>query len=140
MKFGTQNMCFDKTKVIKLIVSFVLLVIGIFLYCNLKSKTFINELLDDLFLVQKLEHNTPALRFMYNWGCDIIWVSAFYLTLTVVCKKNVGLVIVLVVSIIYEFSQLFISNMGTFDIIDIVLEVISVFLLHFFFLFNRKED
>lgn len=103
MKFGAQNMYFDKTKVIKLIISAGLLVIGIFLYCNLKSKTFINEVFDDFFLVQKLEHNTPTLRFMYNWGCDIIWASAFYLTLTVICEQNFSLNLVLEIRVDFYF-------------------------------------
>lgn len=140
MKVGKQNTCFDKTKIIKLVISLVLLLIGIFFYCNLKSQTFINEIFDDFFVIQKLDCNTPILRFMYNWGCDILWVSAFYLTLSVVCERNLSTVIVLVVSIIYEFSQLFIKKMGTFDIIDIIVEVISVLLLYCFFKFWREEE
>ena len=129
----------DKQALVKIIISFGLILIGGFFYCNLKTGTIINELFDDFFLIRKQKHDSLFLFFMFNWGCDLIWASSFYLMLSAFCKHKYSFVLTLIFSIIYELSQRFICRLGTFDIIDLIVQTLCIVTLFIFFKKVRKE-
>lgn len=130
----------DKRAFEKMLISVSLILIGGIFYCNLKSNTLINELFDKLFFIKKYNHNSSFMSFMYNWGCDLIWVCSFYLMISAFCKHNYSVIIVLIVSISYELSQILVSNLGTFDFLDIIFQTLSVGILFSFYKYIRKEE
>lgn len=130
---------FNKHTVIRIVISFLLILVGGFAYCNLKSNTIINVLFDKYLLIEKHNHNSTILLFMYNWGIDFVWICSFYLMLSAFCKHKVSLVISLTISISYEISQLLIKTLGTFDVLDIVAYIIGAVSLYVFYKYFRKE-
>ena len=129
----------DANAKIRLVISLIIILLGGFLYCNLKSDTFINQYFDQFLLIKKYNHNNLFLFFIYNWGFDIIWVISFYLMLSVFCKHKYVLIITLFCAIAFEFLQLVFNRLGTFDILDLAFEIICIAVLFLFFIYFRKE-
>ena len=131
---------FDKTSFVKIFASLSLLIVGAIIYCNFKSNPIIYYFLDPFLLKKKFSHNTDLTIFIYNWGCDIIWCCAFYLMLSVFCKNTNVFFIIFIVSTAYEIAQLFNNKLGTFDVLDILIDTISITVMFCFFKYVRKED
>ena len=100
------------------------MLIGLFLYVNYRSNTFINIVFDDYL---KLENNIIlSNQFINNWGFDLMWSISFMLALSCFFKLKISATVVLIISILLEYLQLYNSNVGTFDVLDVVFEIVGV--------------
>ena len=116
------------------------MLIGLVLYCNFKSGTFINLFFDKIFLIKRVNHASPFAGFIYNWGFDIIWSISFFLLLSCFCKNKTALIIILIIIVCFEIFQLFFNNYGTFDYFDLLFESLSIMIIYSVFKIEGKEE
>lgn len=130
---------FNRVTIIKVFVSFVIILLSGIAYCNFKSNTIINTIFDRYFLVKKIDYNTPILLFINNWGFDIAWIVSFYIMLNAFCYNKLTFILTLLSSLYYEISQCFFKNLGTFDLFDILIEVVCILIIYYLFRHFEKE-
>ncbi len=102
----------------RIILSFAFFIIGFFIYF--------------LFKVEIIEKNNIVFLIIRNYVPDICWVLSFYF-LSISIMSNItkndllfNSLYVLIISLLYEFLQYFKIINGTFDLLDIIIYVLSI--------------
>ncbi len=102
----------------RIILSFAFFIIGLFIYF--------------LFKVEIIEKNNIVFLIIRNYVPDICWVLSFYF-LSISIMSNItkndllfNSLYVLIISLLYEFLQYFKIINGTFDLLDIIIYVLSI--------------
>ena len=111
----------------------VLLIIGFFLYYIFFSNAIFVKLIDRVigthYLTINIENDRPALQFVRNYLMDILWScslsSAIGLIIGSIDKIYASIIILSGFIIIMEIIQIFSFIPGTFDVWDIVVELLS---------------
>ncbi len=117
---------FNKTVIIRLLLAFVSLVAGLLIYLATRSGTYVNAMFDSLITVPDIAPDTVFNTVIYNWGADFLWVVSFALALSCFVEKPITAAgIVFGLGLLFEFFQLFGITTGTFDIFDIVAELLG---------------
>ncbi len=102
------------------------LLFGLIVYLTIKNGTYINSYLE----TNGKESDSVFLTFMSNWGCDALWsyslTFAIYITLYTLKKRlHTSVCVSVLLGIFMEILQCIRIIPGTFDVFDIVSEVIA---------------
>ena len=120
---------FNKTIIIRLILAFAFLVAGLLIYLATRSGTYVNDMFGFINLPQ-LVPDTAFKEFIFNWGADFLWVVSFTLALSSFVEKPItATVIVFGLGLLFELFQLFGITTGTFDVFDIIAELLGAILV-----------
>jgi hypothetical protein len=120
---------FNKTIIIRLILAFAFLVAGLLIYLATRSGTYVNDMFGFIKLPQ-LVPDTAFKEFIFNWGADFLWVVSFTLALSSFVEKPItATVIVFGLGLLFELFQLFGITTGTFDVFDIIAELLGAILV-----------
>lgn len=115
-----------KTIIIRLVLSFAFLFSGLLIYLATRTGTYVNAMFDSLISVPAIAPDTVFNTVIYNWGADFLWVVSFTLALSCFVEKPIiAAGIVAGLGVLFEFFQLFGITTGTFDIFDIVAELLG---------------
>lgn len=121
------------------------LMIGLFIYLTSRSRTILYDTFS-VVGIRMQEINHPEI--VRNYGCDFLWSYSLYWGVyfwgvfgewsSLVLKASL---IVIPFSMIMEFSQLVQSFPGTFDVLDIVIEILAVALAVIVsFMYGRRQQ
>lgn len=115
-----------KAIIIRLVLSFAFLFSGLLIYLATRTGTYVNAMFDSLISVPTIAPDTVFNTVIYNWGADFLWVVSFTLALSCFVEKPIiAAGIVAGLGVLFEFFQLFGITTGTFDIFDIVAELLG---------------
>lgn len=85
--------------------------------------------------------NNQILTFIRNYGLDMLWSYSLACSIMwITSKKQTSLIIASFFSIGMELLQLVNSKLGTFDILDIIFELFSIFIAVYFWNDNSKKQ
>jgi hypothetical protein len=116
---------FNRRVIIRLGLSFVFLLCGLLIYLATRSGTYVNDIFHFISLPQ-IVPDTVFKTVVFSWGADFLWVVAFTLALSCFVEKPItATVIVFGLGLLFELFQLFGITTGTFDIFDIVAELLG---------------
>ena len=106
------------------------LVIGAYIYVCWDSDSYFGNWIRSFLVVPEVGMDTDFMKFMRNWGCDFLWAYALFFSLYSSTKNVIASIRNSVTcSILVESLQLIqidYVKCGTFDILDILIEVIAV--------------
>ncbi len=132
---------FNKTVIIRLLLAFVFLVAGLLIYLATRTGTYVNAMFDSLISVPTIAPDTVFNTVIYNWGADFLWVVSFTLALGCFVEKPIFATgIVAGLGILFELFQLFGITTGTFDIFDIVAELLGALIVFVVIKLWDKKD
>ncbi len=105
------------------------LVVGLILYLLLPGNTFISKVFDSLFLTRRLHlENQTIFIFARNHLCDAFWAYSLTFSVYTVLKNTISVSFIAIsLGFILELLQLYAIIGGTFDIIDLIFELVAVF-------------
>lgn len=100
----------------------------LYLYIHGTKELIVFQLLHSIIPVIPLnDGHSIGIKFISNYLVDILWMNSFMLYLLILRNKSFFW-LALLLSLLFEFIQLFFSMIGTFDFIDIFIYVsISLF-------------
>lgn len=119
-----------KAIIIRLALSFAFLFSGLLIYLATRTGTYVNAMFDSLISVPAIAPDTVINTVIYNWGADFLWVVSFTLALSCFVEKPIiATVIVFGLGLLFELFQLFGITTGTFDVFDVVAELLGAILV-----------
>lgn len=118
-----------KKKVILIIISFVLLILGLLLYLLLNSEAYISKVLLQIIPIQTNTNNSLVISILRGYGADLLWSASFTLIIQFIVwaerKKTIFLVFCSLLGIVYELMQYFGITSGIADIVDGIVYVLG---------------
>ena len=120
---------------------FIPLVFGLFIYLTKAERSYVSDLFSYFQIVFRPINYPDIIK---SYACDFLWAYSLLFVLFIVIgiyKKNLKLSIIISVlfAVMIESIQLFQTNMFTFDVIDIVVEIIAIALASLtIIIFERK--
>lgn len=105
------------------------LAIGAYIYAYWGGDTYFGNWIRRFLTVPKVNIDADIIKFIRNWGCDFIWSYTLFFELYASTKSMVSSIHYAVIcSILVESVQLIqldFVKCGTFDLLDIVVEIIA---------------
>lgn len=118
-----------RRKVIVLIISIVLLVLGLLLYLLLNREAFVSRILLKIFPIQINFSESFGIKILRGYGADFLWSVSFTLIIQLIVwaeKKSLGLLLFCsLLGILYEIMQCFGITTGTADIVDVIVYILG---------------
>lgn len=118
-----------KKKVILLIISLAMLLIGLLLYLLLNSKAYISTILLQIIPIQTITKDSLVIGILRGYGADLLWSASFTLIIQIIVwakkKKTIYLVFCSLLGIVYELMQYFGITTGMADIVDVVVYILG---------------
>lgn len=119
---------------------------GLFIYLIYRPEAWITRLFAkiNIITISAIPQNIFE-KFVCNYGGDLLWAHSltFFIAYFLPNRKEKGIAVLLIcmaVEVSFEVSQLLVSSMhGTFDVIDIFLEVLTSIII-VFRLFNKTKS
>jgi glycopeptide antibiotics resistance protein len=102
------------------------LLIGLIIYLLFKPHSYISELIYNLLGSSLYIHTDSAFaEILRNYLCDILWAYSLIFVIDYLCECNFLLEIIFawIFEVVMEVIQIYPIIPGTFDILDIILEV-----------------
>ena len=111
-----------KKKVILLIISLAMLVLGLLLYLLLNNKAYVSQILLQIIPIQTINEDSLVIGILRGYGADLLWSASFTLIIQFIVwlkkKRTIILVFCSLLGIVYELMQCFGITTGTADIVD----------------------
>ncbi len=110
------------------------LLTGAYIYIRINQNSYFGNWICSLFSISKIEKNGGIWTILRNWGGDFLWAYALFFTLCFILRginnaQICSFVLAVICSISMELTQLiqigFLKG-GTFDIIDIAVEIAAI--------------
>lgn len=110
---------------------FIPLVLGLLLYLFTKPENYISLFVSQFYSFPTFNCSSPIMEFINNWGCDFLWaysLSAILFELFKSFKHSwiFSSLISISLGISMELLQYYNVVAGTFDVWDIIVEIIAV--------------
>jgi len=123
------------------------LLMGAYIYIKINKNSHFGNWICSLFSISKIEYSEGIWSALRNWGGDFLWAYALFFALYLTLNgmnnaRKYSFILSMICSIFMELTQLFqIGPLkgGTFDIIDIVVEVLGI-CIGMKFLHIKKEN
>ena len=124
-----------KKKVILLIISLAMLVLGLLLYLLLNSKAYVSQILLQIIPIQTINEDSLVIGILRGYGADLLWSASFTLIIQFIVwlkkKRTILLVFCSLLGIVYELMQCFGIVPGTADIVDGIVYILGSLLAIF---------
>ncbi len=118
-----------KKRVILLVISIVLLVLGLLLYLLLNSEAYISKALLKIIPIQTYYGDSLSINLLKSFGADFLWSVSFTLIIQSIVwvdkKKTITLILCSLLGVIYEIMQCFGVTSGTADIVDVIVYMLG---------------
>lgn len=118
-----------KKKVILLIISLAMLLLGLLLYLLLNSKAYISNILLQIIPIRTITKDSLVISILRGYGADLLWSASFTLIIQFIVwaekKKTIFLVFCSLLGIVYELMQCFGITTGTADIVDGIVYILG---------------
>ena len=118
-----------KKKVILLIISLAMLLLGLLLYLLLNSKAYISSVLLQIIPIRTITKDSLVISILRGYGADLLWSASFTLIIQFIVwvekKKTIFLVFCSLLGIVYELMQCFGITTGTADIVDGIVYILG---------------
>ena len=118
-----------KKKVILLIISLAMLVLGLLLYLLLNRKAYVSQILLQIIPIQTINEDSLVIGILRGYGADLLWSASFTLIIQFIVwlkkKRTILLVFCSLLGIVYELMQCFGIVPGTADIVDGIVYILG---------------
>lgn len=118
-----------KKKVILLIISLAMLILGLLLYLLLNSKAYVSQILLQIIPIQTINEDSLVIGILRGYGADLLWSASFTLIIQFIVwaekKKTIYLVFCSLLGIVYELMQYFGITTGMADIVDGIVYILG---------------
>lgn len=118
-----------KKKVILLIISLAMLVLGLLLYLLLNNKAYVSQILLQIIPIQTINEDSLVIGILRGYGADLLWSASFTLIIQFIVwlkkKRTILLVFCSLLGIVYELMQCFGIVPGTADIVDGIVYILG---------------
>ena len=118
-----------RRKVVVLIISIVLLVLGLLLYLLLNREAFVSRILLKIIPIQIEFSENIGTKILRGYGADFLWSVSFTMIIHLIIwteKKSLGfLLFCSLLGILYEIMQCFGITTGTADIVDVIVYILG---------------
>ena len=118
-----------KKKVILLIISLAMLILGLLLYLLLNSKAYVSQILLQIIPIQTINEDSLVIGILRGYGADLLWSASFTLIIQFIVwlkkKRTILLVFCSLLGIAYELMQCFGITPGTADIVDGIVYILG---------------
>lgn len=112
---------------------FIPIVIGVCIYCIYDSNVIFVKYINSNLIINNKETNI-FITFLRNYFCDFCWCYSFAFALSFINHKSLDIIYTVIIPISFgiclEIFQLLNITNGTFDLLDIIVELLGCILCY----------